>query len=169
MTAIRLNSVESARAMPRKCLVVILVALVWTAPVVRGEGPGPTEVVVIDGLALFASEEGGIYRVCPVDRELAKQPFCRQFTSPMLGACANGDDVFIVLANGDLHHVNNALIGVDGGYEPVFHPDKPLQLVSAWLPNETCLLSKHRFPEVFAVNRENTVLHFAGENWHVMN
>ena len=125
---------------------------------------GGSAVLVIDQMVLFETRQEGFYRVCPLVPDLKRQPFCRRFESAMLGACKNGGEVFIVLANGELHHVNNALIGVDGGYEPVFRPDEPLQLDSVWLPYKNCRFQAH-LPEVFAISQGHSVLHFTGEQW----
>ena len=122
---------------------------------------------VVNDITLYSSNIDGIHQICPQVADAGRQPFCRKFNSPMLDACGNGDMIFLVLANGDIHHVNNALIGIDGGFNAAFHSDQPLQLHSAWMPKQKCGL-KSGLPQVLAIDGHGSVMHFDGKTWQPM-
>lgn len=119
-------------------------------------------------LVLYGGSVANAYRVCPWVPGAETQPFCRHFTAPMLGACERGDEVQLVLANGEIYRVNNALIGSDGGFEPAFRPDTPTFLKAAWLPDTGCP-AEGVLAEVFAIGVQGDLLHFNGAGWRPVN
>ena len=125
---------------------------------------GVSQAVLVDDTILYGSSIDGVHRVCPQAANESRQPFCRHFSSPMVGACGSGDEIYLVLANGDLHHVNGALIGTHGGFDPVFHPHQAIELHSAWMPEQRCKLSSG-LPEVLAMNGQGSLMYFNGESW----
>ena len=115
-------------------------------------------------LVLFGVNEGNSHRVCPRFSNKARQPFCRQFSSKMIGACGSHDRVVLVMANGDIHHVNGALMGLDGDFEPVIHPKNPVHVRSAFFTEQECA-SHDQLPEVIAVSQNGKWIHFNGVDW----
>ena len=116
------------------------------------------------GLILLTTVESNGHRLCPRSPRATQQPFCRRFELPVRGVCGDEHDVYLVLSNGQLHHVNNALIGEDGSFGPAFNPARPLNLRSAWVPGGRCG-SGHSLPEVFAIDEGDVLVHFNGRNW----
>ena len=116
---------------------------------------------------LYAGSRDGVHRVCPWLSGAARQPFCRRFESRLVGACGLGDDIIIVLASGDIHRVNYALVNAGGNFEPAYdHPDT-LQLTAALLPEPNCLSGDGKLPDIFAINAANQWLQFNGEAWRL--
>jgi hypothetical protein len=115
-------------------------------------------------LVLYRGDEANMYRICPIITGMIHQPFCRRFEAPVLGACGLTDDLQLVLANGEIHRVNRALIGVDGGFGPAYRPEHLLNLVKAWIPQEACLPGEG-FNHVLAVTASGDLWHFDGADW----
>ena len=115
-------------------------------------------------LVLLSRSDLQSHSVCPRLIDEQTQPFCRQFSSPMVNACGDGDQVVIVLANGDIHRVNNALIGIHGDFEPVHRSSGPSDLIEAWFPGENCNFEE-RLPPIVAVEATGRIWHFDGANW----
>ena len=116
------------------------------------------------GLILYGGRTEHGYRVCPWLAEATRQPFCRTFDAPVRAACGHREQVLLLLANGDIHRVNNALIGSDGDFLPAYHPVSPVQLKAAWLPDEDCDPAGG-LPEVFAIGSDGGFVHFDGKAW----
>ena len=143
------------------CLLVISQA--------RAETPGDDNRDILwsaadQGLMLYRGSEPGKLRVCPRVQGQIHQPFCRTFDAAVLSACGLSEDVQLVLANGDVHRVNNALLDARGSMEPVYRPDQPLELVEAWMPEEICHAGE-TLHDVLAVAASGDLWHFNGENW----
>jgi hypothetical protein len=117
-------------------------------------------------LELYGSDAKGGHLVCPRIAKSARQPFCRGFPSPVRGACGTVDKVYIFLADGTIHLVNNALIGQGGSFEPIFHPAEALHLDGIWMPEPGCDPDSGS-PDVFAIGRGG-VLRFDGSAWTVL-
>jgi hypothetical protein len=120
-----------------------------------------------DNLVLRGFSTEGVHQVCPQVVDASHQPFCRKFNSPMLDACGYDDMIYLVLANGDIHQVNNALIGVYGGFDAAYQPDQKLDLYSAWMVQKSCKLESG-LPEVLAVDEMGNVMHFNGNSWRIV-
>jgi hypothetical protein len=105
--------------------------------------------------------------VCPHLPGSDHQPFCREFTADLLSVCGHRAALQLVLANGEVHRVNEALIGIDGSFEPAHRPDQPLDLASAWLPGEECDLAQES-PEVVAKDTAGQLWLFDGNAWQVI-
>ena len=119
-------------------------------------------------LILYAGNRDGVYRVCPWVSGAPRQPFCRRFESRLVGACGIADDIIIVLASGDIHRVNYALVNAGGNFEPAYdHPDT-LQLTAALLPEPDCLSGDEALPNIFAINAASELMQFDGEAWRVL-
>jgi hypothetical protein len=118
-------------------------------------------------LVLLGGRRDGEHIVCPLRPNAGKQPFCRRFGSPMLDACGTGQTVLIALADGELHRVNNVLIGANGKFDPVFRPQKSLELSTAWLPQRDCE-RESGLPGVVAVDSDGRIVHFNGRHWQVL-
>jgi hypothetical protein len=119
-------------------------------------------------LTLYLSASGEGNRVCPQTTDAQRQPFCRQFSDPVRNICGDIDHVYLVLANGDLHLVNNALIGVNGDFNATFHSDFPVNLRSAWFTEEeTC--QGISLPKILGMNEKGTLLMFDGKKWQKVN
>ena len=119
-------------------------------------------------LISYAGSRDGVYRVCPWVSGAARQPFCRRFESRLVGACGIGSDIIIVLASGDIHRVNYALVNADGDFEPAYdHPDT-LQLTAALLPEPDCLSADGILPNIFAINVVSELMQFDGGAWRVL-
>ena len=117
-------------------------------------------------LNLSAVDEG--HRICPQTPDTQRQPFCRQFNVPVRGICGDLDHIYLVLANGDIHLVNSALIGVNGDFNATFHPDIPINLQSAWfIEEETC--KGISLPRILGMNQNGTLLMFDGKKWQKVN
>lgn len=115
-------------------------------------------------LVLFGINKGNFYRVCPRFLGKTRQPFCRQFSSELINACGNHDRVVLVMANGDIHEVNDALMGLDGDFEPLIHPESPVHVRSAFFAGQGCG-SHDRLPEVMAIRPNGEWVHFDGLDW----
>jgi len=115
-------------------------------------------------LILLGTSEADMHRVCPWLQGHRRQPFCRQFNSPMKAACGSSERVLIVLKNGDIHQVNQALIGQGGIFEPVFHPAIPLELESIWIQDSHCE-SGSSLPDIYALATLGNLLRFDGHSW----
>ena len=119
-------------------------------------------------LILYAGSRDGAYRICPWVSGAARQPFCRRFESRLVGACGTGNEIIIVLASGDIHRVNYALVNAAGTFEPAYkHPDT-LQLTAALLPEPDCLSVDGTLPNIFAINVTGELMQFDSEAWRVV-
>jgi hypothetical protein len=135
----------------------------------RAEAPGDENRDILWsaadlGLVLYHGPEPGKLTVCPRVQGLDHQPFCRTFEAAVLSACGKHEELQLVLANGDVHRVNNALLDALGSMEPVHRPDQPLELVEAWMPEEICHPGEG-LNDVLAVAVSGDLWHFDGENW----
>lgn len=115
-------------------------------------------------LILYGTDMKGVNRVCPWIPGAEKQPFCRRFEAALRAVCGRGDEFVVVLANGELHRVNSAMIGKDGGFEPAFRPPSPLDLKAVWLPDPACD-SRDGLPQAFALQADRSLAHFDGTAW----
>lgn len=116
------------------------------------------------GIVLFHGSRSDTRRVCPVTPGLGQQPFCRTFSATVLAACGSAGDLQLVLANGEVHHVNGALIGIDGGFKPARQPTRALNLVKAWVPRENCNPADG-FSDILAVAADGELWHFDDLGW----
>ena len=128
--------------------------------------PGPTQLWAAPdrGLVLLRRDGDGGFRVCPEVKDMNHQPFCRRFSTPVLAACGNAEELQLVLANGEIHRVNRALIGVDGSFEPSHRPDQAMELARVWMPEQSCFPGDG-FNHVLAVTASGNLWHFDGKSW----
>ena len=115
-------------------------------------------------LKLYSSGGAAGNRVCPVMRDREQQPFCREFNSRVIGVCGQADELLIVLASGDVHRLNYALMRPNGSIEPTYAQPDSLSLVEAWMPASSCTRSAG-LPEIYAMNSEQRVMHFSQHSW----
>jgi hypothetical protein len=115
-------------------------------------------------LILHIDTIGEGHRVCPQFPDASQQPFCRQFNVPVRGVCGTREHVYLVLANGDLHLVNNALIGINGDFDAIYHPEPDINLVSAWFPEDGCPFGEN-LPGILGLNDAGSLVRFNGEKW----
>jgi len=115
-------------------------------------------------LSLFAGRIDGKHWICPRIKGGSRQPLCRRFNGEVVAVCSEGQDILIVLSDGDIHQVNYALVGADGRFVPAYHHPDTLELVDAWLPGSDCAVGRV-LPEILAVNRDNTLLRFDRTTW----
>ncbi len=121
----------------------------------------------VKALVLYGGKLHGEFRLCSWMPGAAVQAFCRRFDAPMRAACGDVDEIFIVLANGDVHRVNSALIGKNGSFDPVYHPPTPMNLTKAWFPNQACD-SRYGFPRAFAGETNGRMMNFDGVAWRAL-
>lgn len=156
------------RFLPFQIAAVILIAVISSDLAAAGEQSEDAlaEHWATDDrdLILLTGRDGSRNWVCPFLPGRATQPFCRRFETPVLTACGRRDRIQIVLASGEIHRVDFAMIGTDGGFDPVFRPRPPLALSSAWIPRRDCDLTGGS-ANVIAVDRAGELLHFDGEKW----
>jgi len=135
----------------------------WAADDSQGS---PTRLwsAVDEGLVLFIDSEAGGYSVCPRVNGMNRQPFCRAFAAPVLAVCGLSDKLQLVLSNGEVHRVNSALMGINGGFEPAYRPQQSLELVKAWMPEEICDTSAG-LGNILAVAASGGLWHFDGRSW----
>ena len=138
----------------------------------------PSIAAIADGTAfgsrLWISEDGALtvyrgnggqrHRLCPRFADQNPQPFCRDFSADVLGICGSGNVLLLVLADGSLHRVNRALIGVDGGFEPAYRPMLPMLLRHARLSESHCE-AERTLPSIDAVAADGTAARFDGRHW----
>jgi len=115
-------------------------------------------------LVLYGGEADDGFRVCPWVPGAYRQPFCRIFIKPVVGACGSGDDVLLVLADGTVHRVNHDLIGRDGNFDPAYRPATPINLREAWIPARTCD-PQAGLPEIVGVEDGGRLWRFDGADW----
>ena len=116
------------------------------------------------GLVLYQGQRTGGHEVCPRVPGMSHQPFCRTFKSPVLGACGLHNGLQVVLANGDVHQLNSALLSAGGSFEPAHRPDRPLDLAEAWMP-ERAHQAGQGLSDVLAVATSGDLWHFNGKHW----
>ncbi len=104
--------------------------------------------------------------VCPWIPDAIHQPFCRLFKAPMLGACGDHETIHLVLANGEIYRLNDALLGKDGQFGPVYRPDEHLELESASFAGETCL--PDQLPQIYAADTDGGLVRFDGRSWRAV-
>jgi hypothetical protein len=114
-------------------------------------------------VVVYGGQQGVSEVVCPYLPGARTQPFCRQFDSPMVGACGHSDRIHIVLGNGDIHLVNNAVIDAGGTFAPLHTQPAGLQLTDAWFPEQGC--PDDALPEVFATSAAGGLWHFDRQAW----
>jgi hypothetical protein len=119
-------------------------------------------------LILLRGGEGDDFRICPKVKGSNHQPFCRLFRTRVLGVCGFAEELQLVLANGEVHHVNQALIGVDGSFEPSHRPEQAMELARVWMPEESCFRGDG-FNHVLAVTASGKLWHFDGKGWRRIN
>jgi hypothetical protein len=102
--------------------------------------------------------------VCPQILGHAEQPFCRRFSAAVVGACQRGESLQIVLADGDIHQVDHALIGTAGSFTPAHHREHALSLRDAWFPEGTCGAGAV-MAQVVALDDSGKLMHFDGAHW----
>ena len=135
----------------------------------RAESPGYDSKDILwsaadQGLVLYRGSDPGKLKICPRVQGLVHQPFCRSFDAAVLSACGRREDVQLVLASGEVHRLNSALLGEQGSLEPVYRPNRPLELVEAWMPAKICHPDKG-LNDVLAVAVSGDLWHFNGQNW----
>ena len=149
--------------------------LAWLAVCLLGCSPAQAEPPGYHGrdilwsaadqrLVLYRGSDSGQLKVCPRVQGLVHQPFCRTFAAAVLSACGRHEDIQLVLASGEVHRLNSALLGNQGSLEPVYRPDRPLELVEAWMPGKVCHPGKG-LNDVLAVASSGDLWHFNGRNW----
>jgi hypothetical protein len=106
-------------------------------------------------------------KVCPKLMDVGAQPFCRLFPSSIVEVCGDNNGVILVLANGDIHHLNRFLIGRQGNLQPAHHPTAPTDFVEAWIPSDACNHIE-KLPRVFAVDKGQVAWHFDGTHWSAL-
>lgn len=146
-----------------------LAACVLVFSQARAETPGDDHREILwsaadQALVLYRGSEPGKLKICPRVQGLVHQPFCRTFDAAVLSACGMREELQLVLANGDVHRVNNALLDARGSLEPVYRPDRPLELVEAWMPGKICQPDEG-LTDVLAVAASGDLWHFNGQNW----
>jgi len=119
-------------------------------------------------LFLYGSDRETRSRLCPLIPDAVLQPFCRWFDSNLRAICGTAETVYIVLASGAVHEVNDALIGKDGGYDPVHLPSQFMDLRDAWMPGRDCR-PERGLPEVFGIEANGTLVRFDGVAWRELN
>lgn len=124
----------------------------------RGGWASPEADVV-----LYGRRHDGFDQVCPYLRGKDDQPFCRRFKSRFIGACGHSDDITLVLANGDIHRVNNAVLDPEGRFAPLYRHPATLELTAAWFPEPDC--DAARTLRVVAVNARRELWAFDGRGW----
>ena len=116
------------------------------------------------GLVLYQGRKNDGREVCPRVPGMLHQPFCRTFKAPVLGARGLLEGLQLVLANGDVHQLDSALLGVGGSFEPAHRPVHPLDLAEAWIP-EPVRQPGQGLNEVLAVATSGDLWHFNGQHW----
>ena len=115
-------------------------------------------------LKLYATDGERGSRICPVLRDRDQQPFCREFNSRVIGVCGQVDELLIVLASGDVHRLNYALMRANGSLEPIYTQRDSLSLTEAWIPVSNCIISSD-LPHIYAVTSQKRVMHFYQQSW----
>ena len=98
----------------------------------------------------------------------ARQPFCRRFQARLVGACQGKGLFKLVLANGDIHVVDRALMGRKYSFAPAHRSPDSVELVEAWLPQQECMPADG-ISSVFAIDRKGQFRHFNGRRWLTLN
>ncbi|MDX1571201.1 MAG: hypothetical protein R3200_12015 [Xanthomonadales bacterium] len=124
----------------------------------RGVWSSPEKDVVF-----YGQRRDGFETVCPYLPGKHDQPFCRRFDARFIGACGHSDAINLVLANGDIHRVNNAVLDPEGRFVPVYEQPAPLDLAATWFPDPNC--GVQHAPEVMAVNGGREIWRFDGRGW----
>lgn len=115
-------------------------------------------------LKLYSTDGERGSRVCPVMQDRDQQPFCREFNSRVVGVCGQADKISIVLASGDVHRLNYALMRPNGSIEPTYTQRDSLSLIEAWMPASSCINSEG-LPEIYAINSDQKVMRFNQHSW----
>ncbi len=127
--------------------------------------PDSPLALTVDDLTIETNPVGGKYRTCPSHDNESKRAFCRNFNSRPLAACGQGDDFYLILSDGEVHRVNDALIGKNGNFDATFQSDSVMQLAAAWLPANACNPVDGP-PEIIAMDYDGRLQHFDGDHWH---
>ena len=125
----------------------------WIAP--------EEDVVLFESLGQFNI-------ICPYLPELVDQPFCRAYQQPMLTACGNSNDIKMLMASGNIEHVDNFLGDLSNNM-PLHTEAVPLFLTAIWAPEMACLPGPIEPLDLFAIRSGNQFWHFDGSNWANMN
>jgi hypothetical protein len=127
--------------------------------------PETPSALTVDNLTIKSEYVAGRYRTCPLYTTNTRRAFCRNFDSPPLAACGHSDDFYLILSDGELHRVNDALIGKNGGFNASYESESTLHLETAWLPTRDCNPIDGP-PEVLAMDQKGQIQHFDGDHWH---
>jgi len=106
--------------------------------------------------------------ICPYLPELVDQPFCRAYQQPMLAACGNSNDIKMLMASGNIEHIDNFLGDLSNNM-PLHTEAVPLFLTAIWAPEMACLPGSIEPLELFAIRNGNQFWYFDGSNWANMN
>jgi hypothetical protein len=170
LAALNMIIVNAARGGKRQALLLaglLLASALAPAGEPPANAPAQRWATPENDLQLSFDRDASAHVVCPHLPGSDHQPFCREFAAGLLSVCGHRDALQLVLANGEVHQVNGALIGIDGGFEPAYRPEQPLDLASAWLPNAECDLTEES-PEVVAMDKAGQLWLFDGHAWQVM-
>lgn len=117
---------------------------------------------------VFYQSLGQFNFICPYLPEEANQPFCRGYQQPLLTACGNSNDIKMLMASGDIEHVDNFLADQTNN-APIHDEAVPLFLTAVWAPDWACLPGPIEPLELFAIRNGNQFWHFDGAEWSNMN
>lgn len=106
--------------------------------------------------------------ICPHLPNEPNQPFCRAYSQPMLTACGNSNDIKMMMASGDIEHVNNFLSEQTNG-APLHEEPVPLFLTAVWVPPMACAPGSIEPLELFAIRGGDEFWYFDGSDWSNMN
>ncbi len=106
--------------------------------------------------------------VCPYLPDEVVQPFCRAYSQPMLTACGNSNDIKMLMASGNIEHIDNFMTDLSDG-APLHTEAVPLFLTAIWAPPLACLPGSIEPLELFAIRNGNEFWYFNGAEWSDMN
>ena len=123
--------------------------------------PPEQDVVLYESLGQFNV-------ICPYHPDAQQQPFCRAYSQPMLTACGQSNDIKMLMASGNIEHVNNFLADLSDN-QPLHVEAVPLFLTAIWVPPMACLPGSIEPLELFAIRNGNEFWQFDGGEWANMN
>ncbi|WP_223787372.1 DUF11 domain-containing protein [Marinicella meishanensis] len=106
--------------------------------------------------------------ICPYLPNEPTQPFCRAYSQPMLTACGESNDIKLLMASGNIEHVNNLLQDQSNNL-PLHEEAVPLFLNAIWVPPLACLPGSIEPTELFAIRGGDEFWYFDGAEWSNMN